>query len=272
MGLADGIFFGFFALLVGIGVGLPLATNTTSGEFWFARICFLLASADFAGLAVYWLWNSERGSLAMRLILGGVIGALILPSTIGALHWLDGRQYPNGESPTLPTPLSFKQVFDTDFSALWSFPSTYEFISQKHGTELRTYIRLLADFDGKSAFVAFFIPHNANQLSVYTTALLLSGSQGIIEQYVKNQYKVGLESSGTSRTWVSQLTFSGRIFLYHEDDLSKDQEAALYDAFKSHNLSVEFRGQQYFMQHRNDVRALGKSYKGKAPIKIDIYP
>jgi hypothetical protein len=41
------------------------------------------------------------------------------------------------------------------------------------------------------------------------------------------------------------LKFTGRIFIYHEDDLSTEQLGSLITLYKSHGLTPDFRGPNY---------------------------
>jgi hypothetical protein len=84
MGLIDSLLFGLAVLLVGVGVTLPLATNATPMELLAARGSFILASAIFAALSVYWIYTASL-SLAGRLAFGAIAGAIILPMLIVSL-------------------------------------------------------------------------------------------------------------------------------------------------------------------------------------------
>jgi hypothetical protein len=46
-------------------------------------------------------------------------------------------------------------------------------------------------------------------------------------------------------TDLRDLTFSGRVFLYHEDNFSLRQLADLVDIYKSHGMALDFRGPGY---------------------------
>jgi hypothetical protein len=46
-------------------------------------------------------------------------------------------------------------------------------------------------------------------------------------------------------TRLEELTFSGRVLLYHEDFLSINQKAAIIEAYKVKNFDVQFRGPDY---------------------------
>jgi len=108
MGITEILLGVAFPLLVGVGLALD-AMNPSAGEFLVARLCFGLAATDLAGLVAYWLWITDKWSLPARLLCGAIVGAIILPSLIGTMLWLDGRQYPLGNvaasSTAVPTAL-----------------------------------------------------------------------------------------------------------------------------------------------------------------------
>jgi hypothetical protein len=44
---------------------------------------------------------------------------------------------------------------------------------------------------------------------------------------------------------IQDLTFSGRVLLYHQDFLSLPQKADIVSVFQAKNFSVQFRGPEY---------------------------
>jgi hypothetical protein len=117
MGLLDGLLFGVATILVGIGVALSLATNATPMELLGARGSFILASAIFAGLSVYWTYISDSLSLVVRLAFGALAGAIVVPMLIIALLWVRTRQAPTpGETVTAKAP-TFPRSIRVEYSS-----------------------------------------------------------------------------------------------------------------------------------------------------------
>src|SRR5712691_11178047 len=85
-----------FPLFVGVGVALALS-DASVAEFWVARLCFIVASLDLAGLTVYWLCTVDWPILR-RLIIGALIGGITLASTIGAMIWIASREGPKQQT------------------------------------------------------------------------------------------------------------------------------------------------------------------------------
>jgi len=76
-------------------------------EFWIARLCFIVAAIDVFGLTVYWLWTGN-GRISLRLTIGAVVGAIVIPVLVVALQWVGLREARNsmklvaGNMPTPP--------------------------------------------------------------------------------------------------------------------------------------------------------------------------
>ena len=102
------------------------------------------------------------------------------------------------------------------------------------------------DFLGKSQFVAFFIPlSGAHPDRGYDACMqLVNHVQSTIEDLSsKTPIRAGDASSGAI-SW-KDLTFSGRVFLYHEDPLSNVQKADIVNVYAAKHFDVQFRGPEY---------------------------
>ena len=67
-------------------------TEASGGEFWFARACFIFAAADLLGLSVWYLWPEVGEFRWWRLFVGLIAGAILVPSLIFSLYWVDLRE------------------------------------------------------------------------------------------------------------------------------------------------------------------------------------
>ena len=180
-------------------------------------------------------------------------------------------QYPNGTKKVLPTPLTLRNLFDTDFSDRWSSPVDYSLVRERDNTTFPMPVRLLLDFDGKAAFLAIFISHTADPQESFKQGVLMSATYNVIVGRAKAVYQVGVLSLGeTSRTWVKDLVFTDHVFLYYEDDLSSSQIAFLEQTYKDRGLSVEIRSHDYLMAHRYDQRTEPNRFSVITPAKVDI--
>lgn len=74
------------------------------------------------------------------------------------------------------------------------------------------------------------------------------------------------KSIGEPKQALRDLTFSGRVFLYHETELSPRQVADLDDMFSSRGMSLILRGPDYLTQRRMSPQALPKQHSDQASV------
>jgi hypothetical protein len=151
---------------------------------------------------------------------------------------------------TQDLPYTLKSTFD-DTGIRW-----------QDGSELRIKRQVYVDFQGKTKFVGFYIP-SANQTTDndkdYRACLKLVDS---VEQTMTDLQKNHRIMGGPADEMNSleELTFSGRVLLYHEDYLSILQKADIIRAYKDKNFDVQFRGPDYLSgrlvswHHQNDPK------------------
>jgi hypothetical protein len=115
-------------------------------------------------------------------------------------------------------------------------------------------MRVLMNFDGKSEFLAFYIPRQVN--SFEKISVLPSAYKPLLEQHNRHARMRTKVPGDTSPTSSVDLAFSGRIFIYYEDMLSLEQLAFLEKQFTAKGLSVQFRGNDYLTLHWNERRQM----------------
>src|ERR1041384_5059085 len=99
------------------------------------------------------------------------------------------------------------------------------------------------DHGGNSKYFGFYVP--ASPLT-YAVCQVLSDEFKPLTDRLSHDTSVTSRSLGdTDSTKSSGLVFSGRIYIYHEDDLSTVQLADLIKLYKQKGLDVQFRGPQY---------------------------
>jgi hypothetical protein len=102
------------------------------------------------------------------------------------------------------------------------------------------------DFPSKTRFVGFYVPmvNPSNDKDNFDACLKLSS---LVDQTFSDFYANASVSAGFADQQESakDLTFSGRVVLYHEDFLNITQKAKLIEAFKAKGYSVTFVGRDY---------------------------
>lgn len=97
-----------FFVALGVGTGFAM-TDSESAGFLFAKLCFIAATIDVIGFAVYWAVGSRQG-LPWNFIVPTVAALIAVPSLVGGLQWIDGveialsKRLVPGNGPTPPMP------------------------------------------------------------------------------------------------------------------------------------------------------------------------
>ena len=69
--------------------------------------------------------------------------------------------------------------------------------------------------------------------------------KGMLNDLNSNVLIVSKNPGDTAKIFSKDLHFSGRIYIYHEDDLTLQQLGFLEGLYKANNLSIQFRGSDY---------------------------
>jgi hypothetical protein len=147
-------------------------------------------------------------------------------------------------APTKP-PSSLLDVFNDDFPTLFKARNDLSI----EGTNTRLKEQVYLDFLGKADFVGFYIPASSNPISDNNTPKVCVM---LIDQVPTFLAKLSKETPmwagyGSQGNTLDELTFTGRVLIYHEDLLSITQEADIINAYKLKNLDIQFRSEDYLM-------------------------
>lgn len=154
----------------------------------------------------------------------------------------------------LPCPLTFRQIFDTDFSDKYSISSVFTVIAPQDDKRCQLGFRILVDFSAISKYAAFFVPRFPH--SHWLCGQIAENIEKFFVE-IENSYLLQMTSPGDTAAMNSKdLKFSGRVYLYHEDDLSLKQLAELEELFQKHERTAQFRGHAYHILHHNEARHL----------------
>ena len=154
-----------------------------------------------------------------------------------------------------PLPLTTRNLFDSDFKQMHITQDvTIHHVSPPPTGDYPVTYQLIWDFDGKTEFIAVFIPRTTDAFIAAKGIAL--GYQNIIDQ-LNERIRASVSAPGESaKTDSTDLTFSGRVFIYYEGELSLQQMAALEQMFIERKMAVEFRGQSYWALRMNEKREM----------------
>ncbi len=137
---------------------------------------------------------------------------------------------------------TLKQYFDTDFGIL---SVKQPFIYGSKDENIEVVCRLHYDFDSNTFYISYYVPLCKNIVQLCLTLIQdLQWSEKIRKETIA-------QSGGTPGDYPvvsTDLQFSGRIFIYSENDIQEGDIQRLKELGKSLGRSVHFRGQAYAVE------------------------
>ena len=143
-----------------------------------------------------------------------------------------------------PTLLS---LLDRGFPNVGSLMKTSEITFQDE-TKVELKSRLFFEFNHRARFLGFYLPTSPK--TVEAIATLAMQTREIAEQIAKGGLNVIARNLDENPEEIASLTFTGKVYIHHEDRLTHRQIADAEDWFKAQNLVVVFRGPDFLMRAR----------------------
>jgi hypothetical protein len=180
----------------------------------------------------------------------------ILPphaSSPGGANWVSA----------LKSPPTMGDVFTNDFPNTMKLSDDAIGIEWKdNGTSIHIKRQLYLDFPANSKFVGFYVPtSNPSDLSRTTEVCLKLAQVDAVQQALDDLPKKTFIAAGLGQTTTIQdLTFSGRVVIYHDDFLSITQQSDIIRAFAAKHYAVGFFGPNDFgkvlisWHHQHDTK------------------
>lgn len=100
---------------------------------------------------------------------------------------------------------------------------------------------LHVDFESNSLYISFYIPH---QSDIECPSRVLLNSVSDVLAWKDEVFLQG-GSQGEEGTSITEMLFTGRIFIYSEDDVTEDNKTYIIQRSKELGQSVKFREQKY---------------------------
>ena len=166
----------------------------------------------------------------------------LLLGVSGAVLWNVRAESP-AVSPRLEAgvPPTFKEIFKTDFSNLmrvsWDVP-----LDGSIGQYV-IYAQAYYDYFGNSKFLGYFLPTSPH---AYDAAVEISKNYGSMATAKNGVITSGKMTGDSAMTTDRDLVFSGRVYIYHEDEWSLSQMAELETMFRNQGGSPQLRGPDYY--------------------------
>ena len=165
----------------------------------------------------------------------------------------------------LKNPPTINDVFTNDFPNTMKLSDEAIGIEWKdNGTTIHIKRQLYLDFPANSKFVGFYVPtSDPSDLSRTAEACLKLAQVDAVQRALDELPKKTFIAAGLGQTTTIQdLTFSGRVVIYHDDFLSITQQSDITRAFAAKHYAVGFFGPNDFgktlssWHHLHDAKAV----------------
>ena len=136
---------------------------------------------------------------------------------------------------------SLKDYFDTDFKNVLSVHRSLKVRSNNNDEETEIIGRVHLDFDSNTKYISYYVPQAANVVGICLSLIkepkhTLAASEGV---EVHSGF-VGEEQSSSL-----ELKFSGRLFIYTENELTKEHIDQLKAVASELGISARIRGPKF---------------------------
>lgn len=223
-----------------VGVALLFVPYIVKGMPWyiaFAGFTLCVTVAVWLGLPDAFRPPAIACALYTVALVAGVLGA--------GYHWT--REMPSSSQPahSQPQPNGLRDHFFSDFDAkpngsVATLIRGYSDVPLSNDTDLRLDWFVATDFGGRSRFMGYYIPESP--VPVFGTAAFIAENYKSQIDAFTTEIRTGQSDTAINS---SRIPFSGRIFIYHEQDINEAQMAELVRLFKKHKLAPEFRSASY---------------------------
>ncbi len=177
------------------------------------------------------------------IIIGTAFGFTILVWAF-ALLLIKSAQTEKEKAPKKPEEITLLYLFEHDFKDLVRYGKD-EIFTDNEGLKVNFKTKEYFVFEAQSKFIGFYIPSSPKTLE------LLKRLPEIYQDLSsKGKLMVEISVPGMRPVNVSELKFSGRVFIYHEDLVLEVQKRELYTLYEKHGLSPQFRGSEYLFKKK----------------------
>ena len=247
-------------LLIGAGFGVM---SMAPPDFLIARICFSVSATILVFKTATWLVKFEAPPL-QRILASFFVFGIIGAAWVWSYCWVGNRatvqpSKPAESAKSVPKeaekPPTLLDLFKKDFPSMLKASDTnvdaYT-IGTPEGSKIKVKRQTCEDYEAKTKFIGFYIsrpdppPKDSSAQDTFVACMELLKHNAVQETFDHFGSSVAVMSGyGDQMTASKDLTFSGRVLIYHEELLSIPQKADILKAYKEKGLAVTFRGSDY---------------------------
>jgi hypothetical protein len=121
------------------------------------------------------------------------------------------------------------------------------------GTRSRIYFIVYHDMTTNSKFLSFYVPRSVHAFDII--GFLATTYHSFFAELDAKHFAVAKGQGETSSVNSKELRFTGRVFVYHENDLTPKQVGFLWELFKKHGAEAQFRGSDHIMAVYSSIKA-----------------
>jgi hypothetical protein len=230
--------------LIGIGISLMLALPPP----WWPKmppsiihtgvLSGLILTLIGASIVTVGAWpNLPEGKIAPLLLM--LCGLLFLVAGAAWYFWpVNPKDTQAIESDHRP---SLLDLFNSDFP--YGHIDKEVLLKTADGGEVKALIHVFYDFNGRSSFLGFYLPRST---MTFEACAYIGQNYKLLYDDIINSISVGARYAGdVAMTFSKDLVFSGRIYVYYEDDLSMEQLGVLAALYRQHGVDFQPRGGAY---------------------------
>jgi hypothetical protein len=217
---------------------------------------FVFAETAFAGCLVASIYEiSQWEKTARKLTAYFVVVVFFGFWGIDAYKIKGDRPWSNilpvSKETYLATPLSMKDLYDTDFKNGDAL-GMIGVLTSSERKQIKMDFKIVSDFEARSKYMVVYIPDTPD---AYEECKAVATDNTFLLKMVNDTLRERRTTPGeTAPNLSEELPFSGRVYIYLESDFSLQQSAALESYFANLGLSPQFRGVAWRAIHMNDER------------------
>ena len=182
-------------------------------------------------------WRTHLITLLSVFAIGGVLAT--------SLWLIVAPREDNSSSPTAaPTrdePQTLHNLFSHDFPYL-ALGSSAEIRDSKGAVISTIEYKVWQDPATNSKFLSVYVPKSSDTFGICHS--IADRYEAFFDKFQSLEVKQG-NAVDLSNSDSSDLVFTGKIYIYYEDELSLGQLGQLDDYYKSKHLTAQFRGMAY---------------------------
>src|SRR5260370_215814 len=245
---------GILLAVAGLAVPLALYLIDKAGKntpvITVVLLCLIAALRIGAAFMIPWIWAPPSAGLRVWRASLTFACVVFVVFRFGIWVWPPPSLSTGQEKQAPPKPVekppTLAELFTKDFSTILKVTDDSLGIKWNDGTILHIKRQVYLDFPAKTKFAGFYVPSSdplASGKDFQACVRLAEAVQQALDEIPK---KVAISGGYRGEmNSIQDLTFSGRVIIYHEAFLPITQKATIINAYPAKHFDVQFTGPDY---------------------------